>query len=95
MIRSSIWWNYAKLVEKLLRKQQKRLLHFDVFRHHMRVENVVADHLSRLTIAQHTHSSPIDDQFPEESLMQLENAPWYAHIANFLATGEIPTDWKE
>ena len=27
--------------------------------------------------------------------MQLENAPWYADIANFLATGEIPADWKE
>ena len=59
------------------------------------VENVVADHLSRLTIAQDTHSPPINDEFPEESLMQLEKAPWYAHIANFLATGEIPSDWKE
>ena len=59
------------------------------------VENVVADHLSRLTIAHDTHSLPINDEFPEESLMQLEKAPWYAHIANFLATGEIPYDWKE
>ena len=59
------------------------------------VENVVADHLSRLTIAHDTHSPPINDEFPEESLMQLEKAPWYAHIANFLATGEIPYDWKE
>ena len=60
-----------------------------------RVENVVADHLSRLRIAHNTHSPPINDEFPEESLLQLENAPWYAHIANFLATGEIPTDWKK
>ena len=60
------------------------------------VENVVADHLSRLTIAHNTHSSPpINDEFPEESLMQLENALWYAHIANFLATGETTADWKE
>ena len=59
------------------------------------VENVVADHLSRLTIAHDTHSPPINDEFPEESLMQLEQAPWYAHIANFLATGEIPAEWKE
>ena len=50
------------------------------------VENVVADHLSRLTIAHNTHSPPINNEFPEESLMQLKNAPWYAHIANFLAT---------
>ena len=59
------------------------------------VENVVADHLSRLTIAHDTHSPPINDEFPEESLIQLEKAPSYAHIANFLATGEIPSDWKE
>ena len=59
------------------------------------VENVVADHLSRLTIAHDIHSPPINDEFPEESLMQLEKAPWYAHIANFLATGETPSDWKE
>ena len=58
-------------------------------------ENVVADHLSRLTIAHDTHGPPINDEFPKESLMQLEKAPWYAHIANFLATGEIPADWKE
>ena len=59
------------------------------------VENVVADHLSRLTIAHDTHSPPINDEFPEESLMQLEKAPWYAHIANFLTTGEIPAEWKD
>ena len=58
------------------------------------VENVVADHLSRLTIAHDTHSAPINDEFPEESLMQLEKAPWYAHIANFLTIGEIPAEWK-
>ena len=59
-----------------------------------RVENVVSDHLSRLTIAHDTHSPPINDEFPEESLMQMEKAPWYAHIANFLTTGEILIEWK-
>ena len=58
------------------------------------VENVVADHLSRLTIAHNTHNPPINDEFPEESLLLVENAPWYAHIANFLATKEIPSEWK-
>ena len=58
------------------------------------VENVVADHLSRLTLAHNTHSVPINDEFPEQSLMQLKKAPWYAHIANFLTTGEIPAEWK-
>ena len=40
-----------------------------------RVENVMANHLSRLKIAHDTHSPPINDEFPEESLMQLEKAP--------------------
>ena len=59
-----------------------------------RVENVIADHLSQLTIAHNTHNPPINDEFPEESLLLVEKAPWYAHIANFLATGEIPIYWK-
>ena len=58
------------------------------------VENVVADHLSRLTIAHNTHNPPINDEFPEESLHLVEEAPWYDHIANYLATGELPADWK-
>ena len=58
------------------------------------VENVVVDHLSRLTIAHNTHNSPINDEFPEESMLLVEEAPWYAHIANYLATGELPARWK-
>ena len=58
------------------------------------VENVVADHLSRLTIAHNTHNPLINDQFPEESLLLVEEAHWYAHTANYLAVGELPVDWK-
>ncbi|RVW66966.1 Gag-Pol polyprotein [Vitis vinifera] len=54
------------------------------------VENVVADHLSRLVIAHDSHGLPINDDFPEESLMSIEVTPWYSHIANFLVTGEVP-----
>ena len=54
----------------------------------------MADHLSRLTIAHNTHNPPINDEFPKESLLLGENAPWYDHISNFLATREIPADWK-
>nr|CAN71935.1 hypothetical protein VITISV_016909 [Vitis vinifera] len=53
------------------------------------VENVVADHLSRLAITHNSHGLPINDDFPEESLLLLEDAPWYAHIANYLVTGEV------
>ena len=58
------------------------------------VGNVVADHLSRLTIVHNTHNPSINDEFPEESLLLVEKAPWYAHIANYLAIVELPTDWK-
>ena len=26
--------------------------------------------------------------------MLVEVAPWYAHIANYLVTGEVPSEWK-
>ena len=58
------------------------------------VENFVVDHLSRLTIAHNTHNPPIYDEFPEESLLTVNSAPWFAHIANFLGTGEFPIKWK-
>ncbi|RVW70539.1 hypothetical protein CK203_059243 [Vitis vinifera] len=59
-----------------------------------RSEECVADHLSRLAIAHNSHSLPINDDFPEESLMLIEVAPWYAHIANYLVTREVPSEWK-
>ena len=39
------------------------------------VKNVVVDHLSRLIIAHNTHNPPINDEFPEESLLLVEEAP--------------------
>ena len=43
------------------------------------VENVVADHFSRLAIAHNTHSRtpppPIHDEFPEESLLLVQSTP--------------------
>ena len=80
----------ARLIRWVLLLQEFNLQ----FKDKKGVENVVADHPSRLTIAHDTHSAPINDEFPEESLMQLEKAPWYAHIANFLTIGEIPAECK-
>ena len=54
----------------------------------------MVDHLSRLTIAHDSHSPLINDEFPEESLLLVENAPEYPHIANYLVTGGIPVKWK-
>ena len=39
------------------------------------VENVVVDHLSRLTITHNTHNPPIYDEFPEQSLLIVDSAP--------------------
>ena len=58
------------------------------------LENVDVDYLLRLTIAHNTHNPPINDEFLKESLLLVEKAPWYAHIANYLATGELLADWK-
>jgi hypothetical protein len=58
------------------------------------VENVVADHLSRLTNESTIDLTPINDSFPDDFLFSVDITPWYANIVNFLATGKIPTDWS-
>ena len=57
------------------------------------VENVVADHLSRLLLESISHGVPIGDSFPDEQLFALVHWPWYADIVNYLVTGQIPTQW--
>ena len=49
------------------------------------VENVVADHLSRLKIST---PIPISTNFPDEFILfaQGRALPWYAHIVNYLVT---------
>ena len=57
------------------------------------VENVVADHLSRLISESSSHGVPIGDSFPDEQLFALVHCPWYADIVNYLVTGQIPPQW--
>ena len=80
----------ARLIRWVLLLQEFNLQ----IRDKKRVENVVVDHLSRLTIAHNTHNPPIFNEFLEESLLAVDSAPWFAHIANFLVTMELPTEWK-
>ncbi|XP_075475877.1 LOW QUALITY PROTEIN: uncharacterized protein LOC142514366 [Primulina tabacum] len=55
------------------------------------VENVVADHLSRLEHVRIKGSDDdIDDWFPDEQLLEVNAYPWYADFANFLVTGTPP-----
>ena len=58
------------------------------------VENVVADHLSRLVSESISHDLPRGDSFPDEHLFSLVHCPWYADIVNYLVTGEIPLQWN-
>jgi len=53
-------------------------------------ENVDADLLSRVTTDSTPDIIPIDDYFPDESLVSLSSMPWFAKNINFLATGDLP-----
>jgi len=57
-------------------------------------ENVVADHLSRLTTDSKSDITPIDDYFPDESLFSVSTMPWFANIVNFLVSGQLPAHWS-
>ena len=56
------------------------------------VENVVADHLSRLMVnLEIADPTPIRDMFLDEHLFSVSSLPWYTDLTNFLATGAIPS----
>ena len=57
------------------------------------VENVVVDHLSRLTFNKSMDAFPIRDLFPDEQLFSISTLPRYANIVNFLVTGKTPSHW--
>ena len=77
----------ARLIRWVLLQQEFNLQ----IRDKKGVENVVANHLSRLTIAHNTHNPSIYDEFPEEFLLTVDSAPWFSHIANVLVIEELPT----
>ncbi|KAL9390395.1 hypothetical protein Peur_019000 [Populus x canadensis] len=53
-------------------------------------KNVVANHLSKLTIDSTSDITPIDDYFPGQSSLSIASIPWSANIDNFLASGFLP-----
>ena len=56
------------------------------------VENIVADHLSRLENSKEgfEKESSIREEFSDEYLFSVSITPWYADIANFLASDILP-----
>jgi hypothetical protein len=72
------------------------LLEFDIeIRDKKGSENVVADHLSRITVDFMEEAVPISKTFPDEQLMHIAHAhsPWFADIVNYLVTGQMPLHW--
>jgi len=57
------------------------------------IENVDTDLLSKLTIDSTSYITPINDYFPDESLLSLSSMPWFAKNINFHASVFLPTHW--
>ncbi|GKD62076.1 reverse transcriptase domain-containing protein [Tanacetum coccineum] len=86
----------------LIKKQdpKPRLIHwilllqeFDIeIKDRKGTENVAADHLSRIGKEETSDDSEVDDNFPRETLMEIntENGPWFADFANYLVCDIIP-----
>ncbi|XP_035837089.1 uncharacterized protein LOC118485000 [Helianthus annuus] len=55
-------------------------------------ENVVADHLSRLSVEDSSREE-INETFPDEQILKVGILPWYANIVNYLVTGDLPAHW--
>ncbi|GJX72670.1 retrovirus-related pol polyprotein from transposon TNT 1-94 [Tanacetum coccineum] len=56
------------------------------------IENVVADHLSRIDNNESSDDNEVDDNFPRETLMEIntKNEPWFADFAYNLVGDIIP-----
>jgi hypothetical protein len=57
-------------------------------------ENVVVDHLSRLTTDSRFDITPIDDYFPDDSLLFVSTMPLFANIVNFLISRPLTAHWS-
>jgi len=80
----------ARLVQWILLLQE-----FDItIKDNKGTENVVADHLSRLTTDSKSDITPIDDYFFDESLFSVSSMPWFANIVNFLVSEQLPAYWS-
>jgi hypothetical protein len=58
-------------------------------------ENVVADHLSRLTVDYTEDATPISETFPNEQLMHIAHnpAPWFIDIVNYHVISQMSLHW--
>jgi hypothetical protein len=76
----------ARLVRWILLLQR-----FDItIKNKKDTKNIVADHMSRLTIDSTSDITSINDYFPNESLLFIVTMSWFANIINFLSIGYLP-----
>ncbi|XP_073289849.1 uncharacterized protein [Primulina huaijiensis] len=81
-------------VGAVLGQRQNKVFHtiyYAKIRDKKGVENVVADHLSRLElISTDCVVHAINDWFTDEQLFEVKHCPWYANFANFFVKGSPP-----
>jgi hypothetical protein len=83
-------YSKARLVRWILLLQE-----FDItIKDKKGTENVVADHLSRLTTYSRSNITPIDDYFPDESLLSVSTMPWFSCFRTFASSLEYPRQKK-
>ena len=58
------------------------------------VENVIADHLSRI-LNSPCNELPINEDFPGENLLVIFREPWFTDIVNYLVTNQTPSHWSK
>ncbi|GJV12465.1 reverse transcriptase domain-containing protein [Tanacetum coccineum] len=63
-----------------------RRMPFGLIKDRKGTENVAADHLSRIENDEPSDDSDVDDNFPRETLMEIntKDEPWFADFANYL-----------
>ncbi|GJU60870.1 reverse transcriptase domain-containing protein [Tanacetum coccineum] len=69
------------------------VLEFDIkIKDRKGIENVTANHLSRIKNDETSDDSEVDDNFPGETLMEINtrDEPWFADFANYLVGNIIP-----
>jgi len=75
----------ARLVRWILLLQR-----FDItIKNKKGTKNIVADHMSILTIESTSDITSINDYFPNESLLFIVTMSWFANIINFLSIGYL------
>ncbi|GJY10996.1 reverse transcriptase domain-containing protein [Tanacetum coccineum] len=61
------------------------------------IENVAADHLSRIDNNESSDDSEVDGNFPGETLMEVNtrNKPWFTDFANYLIGTSLGPPWSD